>query len=96
MHPLQADVACRNTLYNATAQSGAECVNDLLRHAVGWYRIELLEETREKAAQTISIYQQLLGRELSGREVWQKLRATNRLGVTRGTLEAKRNPLEIL
>ena len=31
MHTLQADVACRNTLYNATAQSGAECVSELMR-----------------------------------------------------------------
>ena len=96
MHPLHADVACRNTLYNATAQSGAECVEELIRHGVGWYRVELLEETKEQAAAAITIYQRLLDGQLSGREVWRQLRVTNRLGVTRGTLEAKRNPLEIL
>jgi putative protease len=96
MHTLQADVACRNTLYNATAQSGAECVSELMRSGVGWFRVELLEETPAQARASIASYHQLLAGELSGQEVWQRLRATNRLGVTRGTLEAKRNPLEIL
>tara|TARA_R110002049_G_scaffold4601_5_gene32257 strand:- start:362230 stop:364791 length:2562 start_codon:yes stop_codon:yes gene_type:complete len=96
LHTLQADVACRNTLYNQSAQSGAECVDELVQRGVGWYRLELLEEDAGQTKRTINIYQQLLLGQLSGQEVWQSLRATNRLGVTRGTLEAKRNPLEIL
>jgi putative protease len=32
----------------------------------------------------------------SGRDVWTDLKAMNRVGVTRGTLEEKRNPLAIL
>jgi len=96
LHTLQADVACRNTLYNATAQSGAECTAELVERGVGWYRVELLEENAHEAGHTIDIYRQLLHGKLTGREVWQRLHATNRLGVTRGTLEAKRNPLEIL
>jgi putative protease len=32
----------------------------------------------------------------TGRDVWTALKATNRVGVTRGTLEEKRNPLAIL
>jgi putative protease len=95
-HTLQADVACRNTLFNATAQSGAEIVDALLEQGVKWFRIELLEEDAAETEQTTAIYRGLLGGELSGRAVWQKLRATNRLGVTRGTLESKRNPLAIL
>jgi putative protease len=33
---------------------------------------------------------------LTGREVWTLLKAANRVGVTRGTLEERRNPLAIL
>ena len=33
-HTLQADVACRNTLYNATPQSGAETVSELIARGV--------------------------------------------------------------
>ena len=96
VHTLQADVACRNTLYNATAQSGAECVSELMQRGVGFFRLELLEESSKQVRESVTSYQRLLASELSGKEVWQQLNATNRLGVTRGTLEAKRNPLEIL
>ena len=95
-HTLQADVACRNTLYNATPQSGAETVGELSRAGVCWYRIELLGQNASESLETIDIYQQLLAGKVSAQEVWRKLNATNRVGVTRGTLESKRNPLAIL
>ena len=95
-HTLQADVACRNTLYNATPQSGAELVSDLLQRGVRWYRIELLEEESSQVRQIVDLYGKLLKRQITGQEVWKDLRAANRVGVTRGTLESKRNPLAIL
>jgi putative protease len=95
-HTLQADVACRNTLYNATPQSGAETVGDLISRGVEWFRVELLEENARATEFHISLYRRLLEAKISGREVWQQLKASNRVGVTRGTLESKRNPLEIL
>jgi putative protease len=95
-HTLQADVACRNTLYNATPQSGAEIAGELVQRHVGWFRIELLEEDSEQSQLTISMYRRLLRGEMPARDVWRQLQATNRLGVTRGTLESRRNPLAIL
>lgn len=95
-HTLQADVACRNTLYNATPQSGAELVVDLLQRGVQWYRIELLEEESSQVREIVALYDKLLKRQITGQEVWRALRAANRVGVTRGTLESKRNPLAIL
>ena len=95
-HTLQADVACRNTLYNETAQSGAETMPQLEQCGVGWFRVELLNEDANDSIATVQLYQQLLRAELSAKAVWQKLKATNRVGVTRGTLESKRNPLAIL
>lgn len=95
-HTLQADVACRNTLYNATPQSGAEIVGDLIGQGVGWFRVELLEENEAETRTVLQTYQSLLAGTVTGREVWQTLNAANRLGVTRGTLETQRNPLAIL
>lgn len=94
-HPLTADVGCRNTLYNAVPQSSAEIVGDLRSHGVRDFRIELLHADAAETQRTIQLYQHLLDGEVSGCEVWQRLRATNRVGVTRGTLESK-NPLAIL
>ncbi len=95
-HPLQADVACRNTLFNGTPQSGAEIVGDVVDLGVRWLRVELLQEDASQTVLTLQNYRRLLAGEITAREVWQQLRATNRLGVTRGTLETKRNPLAIL
>ncbi|OYP29969.1 U32 family peptidase [Rhodopirellula sp. MGV] len=96
LHPLNADVACRNTLYNATPQSGAETTGELLNAGVNWFRVELLEENAGETKRTLDLYRQLLRGEIDGASVWQTLKATNRLGVTRGTLESKRNPLAVL
>nr|WP_146457230.1 U32 family peptidase [Rubripirellula tenax] len=95
-HPLHADVACRNTLYNATPQSGAEVVGDLIARGVEWFRVEMLEEDADSTKSTLAVYRKLLKGQVTGREVWQTLNASNRLGVTRGTLETQRNPLAIL
>jgi putative protease len=95
-HPLTADVGCRNTLFNAVPQSASEVVPSLLTAGVRHVRIELLNESAEEIRQTISLYRELLSGRLSGKEIWRELRAANRVGVTRGTLEERRNPLAIL
>ncbi|HEY3391338.1 MAG TPA: U32 family peptidase [Lacipirellulaceae bacterium] len=95
-HVLQADVGCRNTLFNAVPQSAAEVVPMLLSKGVRDVRIELLSETEKEARAVIGLYQQLLDGRIGGKQVWQRLRAANRVGVTRGTLEERRNPLAIL
>ncbi|HTM54580.1 MAG TPA: DUF3656 domain-containing protein [Pirellulales bacterium] len=96
-HRLTADVGCRNTLYNAVPQSAAEAVPQLIERGVRHFRIELLDDLpASEIARTIDLYRQLLAGELTGRQVWSELRASNRVGVTRGTLEERRNPLAIL
>ncbi|HEX4143429.1 MAG TPA: DUF3656 domain-containing protein [Pirellulales bacterium] len=96
-HRLIADVGCRNTLFNAVPQSGAEAVPTLLARGVRHFRIELLEDLpADEIANMIDLYRRLLASELKGGQVWTRLRAANRVGVTRGTLEERRNPLAIL
>ncbi|HEY1785217.1 MAG TPA: DUF3656 domain-containing protein [Pirellulales bacterium] len=96
-HRLIADVGCRNTLLNAVPQSGAEAVPTLLARGVRHFRIELLEDQpAAEIARMIDLYRGLLAGRLKGNQVWTQLRAANRVGVTRGTLEERRNPLAIL
>ena len=95
-HPLVADVGCRNTLFNAVAQSSAEVVPDLISAGIRKYRIELLRETPDQIRGLLDTYRSLLSGSASGEQVWRTLNAMNRVGVTRGTLESKRNPLAIL
>ena len=95
-HPLKADVGCRNTLFNATPQSAAELAPILLNRGVRCFRIELLDDTGDEIGRVISLYRGLLAGDVPGHEVWTALRALNRVGVTRGTLEERRNPLAIV
>ena len=96
LHVLHADVACRNTLYNARPQSGAEIIERSINRGVRHFRIELLNHDADQIEQTLTLYADLLSGQTDARSVWQTLSASNQLGVTRGTLESKKNPLEVL
>lgn len=95
-HPLTADVGCRNTLWNATPQSAAEVVPSLLATGVHHFRIEFLDETPADIARVIHAYRDLVAGKARGQDIWKQLGAMNRVGVTRGTLETKRDPLAIV
>ncbi len=96
-HVLHADIGCRNTLYNANAQSGAEAVASLRKLGIQNFRIELLRDASAQQTQRlVTLYQSLIAGTIDGSQVWKELKADNRIGVTRGTLEQPRNPLAIL
>ena len=85
-HPVRVDTGCRNTVYNAVDQSGAEFLHEFLKYGVNNYRIEFLEEEGKRVKEVIALYRQALQGEVSGTHVWRTLNATNQLGVTRGQL----------
>ncbi|NJO79681.1 MAG: U32 family peptidase [Cyanobacteria bacterium RM1_2_2] len=85
-HILQADAGCRNTVFNGTAQTGAEYMQRLLELGVQHFRIEFVNETPEQVTQTIDYYQRLLQGKISGTQLWRALKLHSQLGVTRGTL----------
>jgi putative protease len=95
-HPLTADVGCRNTLFNAQAQSGSEATPELLKLGVRRFRVEFLGEPPADITRTIGLYRKLLAGSISPATIWTDLKAMNRVGVTRGTLESRRDPLAIL
>jgi putative protease len=85
-HPVKADVGCRNTVFNALAQTGAEYVSRMIELGVRHFRVEFLNETPEQVTQTISKYHRLLRGEITGTELWRELKLMNQLGVTRGQM----------
>lgn len=85
-HPVRVDEGCRNTVYNAIEQSGAEYLPVFLDLGVRRYRVEFLEETPEQVKEVLDLYSRALKGEVSGTRVWKTLKATNQLGVTRGQL----------
>jgi U32 family peptidase len=85
-HPVKADAGCRNTVFNAMAQTGAEYVGRFLAAGARHFRIEFLNEPPEQVTRTIGMYQQLLRGELTGSQLWRELKLINQLGVTRGPM----------
>ncbi|MEW9668683.1 DUF3656 domain-containing protein [Ammoniphilus sp. 3BR4] len=86
LHPVRVDIGCRNTVYNAIEQSGAEYLPQFLQLGIRHYRIEFLEENAAKVQEVISLYRQAIEGKRTGTSVWRSLKATNQLGVTRGQL----------
>ena len=84
-HPLRADVGCRNTLFHATAQTGAAFFESF--HAAGLrrFRVELLEESAEETTRILSAYEELLASRQTGASLHRELHATSQIGVTTGT-----------
>jgi putative protease len=87
LFPVTADAGCRNTVFNALPQSGAEYVGRMRELGIRRFRIDLLRETADQVGPLIETYRRVIAGEDDGRETWRKLRAMNQLGVTRGTLQ---------
>lgn len=85
-HPLKADVGCRNTLFNAVAQTGAQFFSELRSYGLSCFRVELLEEDKAASAEVLRTYQELLAGNRDEHDIWRDLKAQSQLGVTRGTM----------
>lgn len=85
-HPVQADVGCRNTVFHARAQSGAEWAMRFMEAGARTFRVELLNEDAAQTRLTLDSYRALLAGKLSGTELARRLKLVNQLGVTSGTL----------
>ncbi len=86
LHRLQADVGCRNTLFNGRAQTGARFLPQLLASGLRHFRIELLDENQTDALSTIHSYLDLVSDKISPATLLNEIHATEKLGVTEGTL----------
>ena len=86
-HPLIPDVGCRNTLFNAQAQTAAVYIPEMLQLGICHFRVELLRETRENVAPLLQRYADIIAGRSDARSTMRSLRVLNQLGVTRGTLD---------
>jgi putative protease len=81
-HPVVVDVGCRNTVFNAMAQSAAPLVPELLELGVRRFRVELVWERAEETARTLDAYRKLLSGEMSPSAVLEAAAVHERYGVT--------------
>lgn len=81
-HPMVVDVSCRNTMFNALAQSAAPLVPELLARGVRRFRIELVWESAAEVARTIDAYRKLIAGEISPTAALEAASVHERYGVT--------------
>ncbi len=85
-HPVVVDVGCRNTIFNAQAQSAASLVPELLVAGVRRFRIELVRETGDETRALYEAYAALCGGTMLPAEVVRRAAVHEQFGVTRGTM----------
>ncbi len=88
-NPVVADAGCRNTVFNAVAQSAAEFLPRMQALGLRHFRVELLRESAGEVAPLLERYGRVLAGLEDGRTSWRELRVLNQLGVTRGTLQSQ-------
>ena len=85
--PVLADAGCRNTVFNAIAQSAAEYIPRMLALGLKRFRVDLLRDDPEKTIELAEVYGKILAGQDNGGGTWRKLQTLDQLGVTRGTLQ---------
>lgn len=86
-HPLRADAGCRNTVFNARAQTGAEYLGMFVELGARHFRIEFVDESPEEVTRTLAAYESLLRGDMDGTDLWRELKLIRQLGVTRGQMD---------
>jgi putative protease len=76
------DVGCRNTVFNALAQSAAPLVPELLELGVHRFRVELVWERAGEVTRILSAYRELLNGEINPAAALQAASVHERYGVT--------------
>jgi len=86
-HAVLRDCMCRNTVYNAHAQSAAFFVGQIQKLGVRHFRVELLTHAPQEIGPLLDVYSQLIAGRIEGRDAWREVQSLNPNGLTRGTWE---------
>jgi putative protease len=91
-HPVIVDVGCRNTVFNARAQSAAGCLPQLLKAGVRRFRVELVREGAGETERVLLAYRALLEGKRTPKDVIRDVGALEKYGVSAGTLVVVTQP----
>jgi len=93
-HPVIVDVECRNTVFNASAQSALSLVEDLKARQVRRLRVEFVWETHAQVSAVLEGYQGLLNGTLNEAEVRRLVGAHEQFGLSSGTMTLYEKPIQ--
>lgn len=72
-HLLQADIGCRNTVFNAAAQSAGALLHELQAAGITHYRIELVDEPPAEVGAIVAAYRKVLDGQLPAEDLLRRL-----------------------
>ncbi|TNF25810.1 MAG: U32 family peptidase, partial [Deltaproteobacteria bacterium] len=90
-HPVIVDVFCRNTVFEARAQSAATLAPRLLEAGVRRFRVELVRESAEETTTVLTAYRELLAGRITPREAVRAVGVHEQFGVVRGVARSARD-----
>jgi len=87
-----ADMGCRNTVFNAEAQSAARDLEELAAAGVGFLRLELVDEPADAVGPIVEHYHGALRGVVTQQELWEFVASVpdangHPQGVSRGSLD---------
>jgi putative protease len=95
VHPVMADVGCRNTVFGAQAQEASRHL-DLWREAgIRHYRLEFVHESPEEVRHVSESFAQALAGRLPAAELTRRLQRIAPQGTTEGSLFVAADYLEL-
>ena len=86
-HLVLADIGCRNTVFNSSAQSALRRLDRFTDAGFARFRIELVDHRPDEVGPLVAAYERALRQEQLGSEAWTELRERSRFGVTAGSLQ---------
>ena len=89
-HPVITDVNCRNTVFEARAQSAAALVPRLVAAGVQRLRVELVRESAAETTAVLSAYRRLVAGDIGPKAAVAEVGAHEQFGVVRGVAASAR------
>jgi putative protease len=86
VHPVMADVGCRNTVFGAEAQEASRHLDAWRGAGVRHFRLEFVHETADEVAQVGEAFRAALNDKISAQELSRRLPRLAPQGVTEGSL----------
>jgi putative protease len=95
VHPVMADVGCRNTVFGAEAQQAAPHLDSWRDAGIVHFRLEFAHESKDQTRRITKAFQQYFASEISARELTRHLERACPQGTTEGSLFVPGNYLSL-
>jgi U32 family peptidase len=86
IHPVMADMGCRNTVFGAEAQVASQHLDQMIQSGIIDYRLEFVHESAQVVRQVSAAFQKYFSGKIHAAELDQYLQKTVPQGTTEGSL----------